>query len=753
MRIGKVMAGLLSSALVLTAVVGAPIATDAKSKKEKQEQEQGKYIDWGVINFDRLAKNLIDQGIIDEDATPEEIEREVAKYIEKRNIPHGIDTSNSFGQKAAKTKAKADAKASKKANQIDADKKSSKSRQNHNDNIVMALIEFPDLAHNTIPETPDALWTADFSQEHYEKMLFNSKEYTTPEGDTLTTMKQYYHDQSGGTWSVGGVVTPWITAQNNEEYYGGNDENDNDKAPRDLVLETLETVGQSIAGKESDYDKRDPYDIDGDGNVMEPDGMLDNLMLVHSGIGEETGERPNAIWSHRWTLKKPTAIPGTSLKAYDYMVQPEDGAVGVFAHEYGHNLGLPDLYDTTRQGLGSPVGSWSIMSSGSWNGVILGTEPTAFDPWSKLELQARFGGNWLAPEVIDYKDIKNAKKITLNEGASFGAEGKSLKITLPDVEAKPPVQPYEGNYSYFSDKGDDLNTKMTSPEIDLAGASSVTLSYDAWRQIEAGYDYLYLNIIDANSGDYLKKEFKVWDDVTEGWVKENIDLSEFAGNKIKLEFNYVTDGGLAPDGFYSDNYVVEADGNVVFEDNAEEPKFDLDGFIHFDGTGQMLPAYYLVEWRTQNGMDKGLANYNRNMTFFAYDPGLVVWYYDGRYGKTSDNHTGNHPGEGFIGVVDAHQDVRYWNGDPSQPAGDRYQVNDAAFGLKDTSGINIDFINGTLNYGSLPGVSEFYDRNDYSMPGAEDVGKILQQLGIRINVLKEMNGGKKVQFELSREND
>lgn len=745
MKLNKVMAGLLSSALVLGAVVGAPLSASAKSKKD----EHSKHVDWGTINFELLAKNLIERGVIDEDLDPDELEKEVAKYVLKRDLPHGIDTSSSFGQKAAKTKLGADTKFTGKVNKSKL-KASGSDSSVHTDNIVMALIEFPDFEHNNIPKSEDSLWTEDFNQEHYEQMLFNKNGYTTPEGLKLTTMNQYYDQQSGGTWAVDGTVTPWIKAQHDEAYYGGNDENDNDLAPRDLVVETLESVGESIKGHESDYDQRDPYDIDADGNVMESDGMLDNLMIVHAGIGEETGEREQAIWSHRWTLKRPTAIPGTSLKAYDYMIQPEDGAVGVFAHEYGHNLGLPDLYDTVGSGLGSPVGSWSIMSSGSWNGVVLGTQPTAFDPWCKMELQSRFGGNWISPTEVDYKDLKKKQKVTLNEGVDMDPKGKVIKINVPDVEAKPPIQPLDGNYSYFSDMGDDLNTKMTSPEIDLTGAKEVTLKFDAWRQIETGYDYLYLNIVDAATGDYLKHEFKTWDDDTKGKVTEEIDLSEFAGHKIKLEFNYVTDGGLALHGFYSDNFVVEADGATIFEDDAEEPKFDLDGFKQFDGTGQMLPAYYLVEYRTHNGVDKGLANYNRNMTFFAYDPGMVVWYYDGRYGKTSDNQTGNHPGEGFIGVVDAHQQVRYWNGDESKPAGDRYQVNDAAFGLKETSGIHIDYLSGTLDYEGLDPVKEFNDKNDYTMRGAEDVGKILPRLGLKFRIIKEDERKNQLTIELSK---
>ena len=48
----------------------------------------------------------------------------------------------------------------------------------------------------------------------------------------------------------------------------------------------------------------------------------------------------------------------------DYTVEPENGGLGVFAHEFGHDLGLPDYYDTAGGENGSAF--WTLMSSGSW---------------------------------------------------------------------------------------------------------------------------------------------------------------------------------------------------------------------------------------------------------------------------------------------------------------------------------------------------------------------------------------------------
>lgn len=736
MKLSKGLSILFSSALVFGTIAGTPTVGEAKTKKNHDGEQ---HIDRGLINYDRLTKALVERGVIDEDASAEEIEEAIDDFLASRNVPTGIDTSSKFGKKAFKSQLRAVGKAADKVTKLkDSSSSSTKGKPKaHTDNLVIALVEFPDREHNHVPKMSDTLWTEDFNPQHYKSMLFNEKGYTTPEGTPMTTMAEFYLQQSGKTWAVDGVVTDWIRAEKDYKYYGGNDKNGNDEHPRELVLETLERVGDTIQGHEDEYDQRDPYDIDGDGNLMEPDGMLDNLMLVHAGIGEETGEDDDAIWSHRWTLEKPTEIPGTSLKAYDYMIQPEDGAPGVFAHEYGHNLGLPDLYDTTRKGHDSPVGAWSLMSSGSHTGKIFQTQPTGFDPWSKMMLQEMYGGKWIRPMVTDYKSLKKEKKFKINEAVDPDPFNKVLKIDMPQVEKLPPAEPKDGDYSYFSDEGDNLDTKLVSEEIDLTGASKAAMSFDSWREIETGFDVLNVNVIETSSGD--KKTVKKWDDSTEGkWKQEEIDLSDFAGKKIKVEFNYVTDGGLALKGFYMDNFQVEADGTTVFSDDAEgDLKFKLDGFTRFDGKGKMYPAYYLVELRSHNGVDAGLEYFRRNDTFFSYDPGVVIWYYDGRYGKTQDNNTSQHPGYGMLGVVDSHQRVHYWDNDEGNDkkiADSRYQVNDAAFGFDKTSGMNLDYIYGKMDYPGLPGVHKFSDDEDYTMPEVPEVGKILPEIGLQINV-------------------
>ena len=53
----------------------------------------------------------------------------------------------------------------------------------------------------------------------------------------------------------------------------------------------------------SQYDIRDRYDFDGDGNFDEPDGYIDRFQIIHAGGDQADGDPiygEDAIWSHRW---------------------------------------------------------------------------------------------------------------------------------------------------------------------------------------------------------------------------------------------------------------------------------------------------------------------------------------------------------------------------------------------------------------------------------------------------------------------
>ena len=82
----------------------------------------------------------------------------------------------------------------------------------------------------------------------------------------------------------------------------------------------------------------------------------------------------------------------TGVWVGDYTIQPENGGLGVFAHEFGHDLGLPDLYDTSGNtgGAENSPAFWTLMSSGANIGDGgpdgIGDAPTDIGAWEKLQL-------------------------------------------------------------------------------------------------------------------------------------------------------------------------------------------------------------------------------------------------------------------------------------------------------------------------------------------------------------------------------
>ena len=180
----------------------------------------------------------------------------------------------------------------------------------------------------------------------------------------------------------------------------------------------------------------DRNDYDGDGNFDEPDGYIDHFQAVHAGMGEEVGggaQGGAAIWSHRWFAYYNMAgllgpafnkaggvrIGNSDYWVGDYTVEPENGGVGVFAHEFGHDLDLPDLYDTN--GADNSTGFWTLMSSGSYGSdgkVDIGSKPVHMGAWEKLQL------GWLKYEVA-HAGKKSEHKLgpaTYNTQAGAGTD-------------------------------------------------------------------------------------------------------------------------------------------------------------------------------------------------------------------------------------------------------------------------------------------------------------------------------------------
>lgn len=144
------------------------------------------------------------------------------------------------------------------------------------------------------------------------------------------------------------------------------------------------------------------------------------VMILHAGCGEEAdllGDSPDDIWSTYLATCDIDGLLGTSgglptedgVNITEVAVVPETetwdseegdyssiyAPLGVYAHEFAHYLGIPDLYDTeSPPALDSwGIGSWGIMGLGAWNAA--GFSPPHPCAWIKSVL------GWVDIETVD----------------------------------------------------------------------------------------------------------------------------------------------------------------------------------------------------------------------------------------------------------------------------------------------------------------------------------------------------------------
>jgi immune inhibitor A len=605
--------------------------------------------------------------------------------------------------------------------------------------LTAVLIDFSDLRHGQIPEPDRTIdnnkyWSADVNPQHYYDMLF-----TAGGGSyALPSMRDYYLEQSSGRFTWAGQVSNWVQVNATAAEFGenarrtgagGDDANGVVYRVVDYALRALAASGNYGGLDLAQADVADRYDCDGDGNFSEPDGYIDHFGLVHAGEGEEAGGGSiggDAIWSHRWyanfnqdsgpagCLLGGYNLPGTDLWVGDYTIQPENGGVGVFAHEVGHDLGLPDLYDTA--GGDNGTGFWTIMSAGSWasdSPYAIGDKPVHMGAWEKLAL------GWLGDNLAR---VAFGANVTLDLGPAEGAtrgQFQALRVDLPDLTRTNTVFSVDGsdpNY-FYSGRGDNLDNTMSKA---FAAAAPTAISFRANWDIETDWDYAYL---DAQVGG-------VWEHVqtsassttnpngqnfgfgitgsSRGWTTITATLP--AGS-TGYRFRYWTDGFVVEPGFAVDSISV---GGVV-DDATSTAAWTLAGFRQLTN-GQFTETffhYYLGESRSYVRNDTSLCGaYNFvSPTFLekqCYAQGLLISY---RNSSVGDNNTSVHPGWGQILPIDSHPQANV------RPDGRtlwraRWQVWDAPFGVDSHSVTLTQVINSTRSlvqtYNSAP-VTSFFD--------------------------------------------
>jgi len=698
------------------------------------------------------------------------------------NLPDPLSTKQAE-LKAAALEAKLNGKAPDKVKEVARGQYVELAREGEGE-IWTVLGEFNDLAHNNLPEPDRAvnnttIWVPDFNRDYYLDLLFNG-------APGANSMHNFYIEQSSNRYTVNGDVTDWVPVPGN-----GCDYDDGDPGPGDaqhvwqFLIDSVNgwyaaqiAAGQTPAQIDeylSKFDVWDRYDYDGDGNFDEPDGYIDTFQSVHAGEGNEAGGGTLgdcSIWSHSWYVYPDTTgtigpdifkyggiqVGNSSYWVGKYTIQPENGGVGVFAHEYGHDLGLPDLYDTA--GGENGTGFWTLMSSGSWMDAgedTIGNMSSHMGAWEKFRL------GWLNYEVA-YAGKTASLKLGPMESNTKQAQG--LFVILPKKSVVSNIgAPYAGSQYYYSGAGDNLNSFMYK-SFNLAAGS--TLAAKVKYNIELDWDYAYLvystdngvtwTPIQTNRSSTTSPHGQNFGQgitgASGGWVDLTANLP--AGN-VLLGFRYWTDVNTGGFGFMVDDINVTGSPTDGAETDAGWTYKPTTGFHVTTGTESALfNQYYVAEYRTYKGYDSTLST---GPYFFGYanDPALVDYvdhfpYQDGlliNYWDTSqrNNQTAVHPGMGLLLPIDAHYQTLYRVDGPRWR--NRIQTYDSTFTLAPTEGIPNVHVNSVLSpVPSLPGVSVFDDRTQY-YDSANPQGSVMNpNTGTQIRIQSISTQGSFMQVEV-----
>ncbi|HYQ34013.1 MAG TPA: immune inhibitor A domain-containing protein, partial [Lapillicoccus sp.] len=357
-----------------------------------------------------------------------------------------------------------------------------------------------------------------------------------------------------------------------------------------------------------------------------------------------------------------------------------NGGLGVFAHEFGHDLGLPDLYDTSGNtgGAENNTAFWTLMSSGANigdGGDTIGDAPTDMGAWELFQL------GWLDAQGDQgpfYQVVRPGEKATVRLGKNVPATSKAKQAiiaTLPDkevpLELGAPAADGGARY-YWSTQGDDLNTTMTKTGVSGTNLTA-TVNYD----IEEDWDYAFLEA-STDGGT-------TWAPVATNLSDTSGDQSGFNASKTGItgtttawtaltaalpagtnavRFRYQTDGAFALSGFKVDNIAI--DGTVI-GDAETDAGWTFDGFR--TTTGSEVEKYfnaYIAENRQYDGYDTSLKSaYNFSFPFtkpdlvetYPYQNGMLINYWDA---SEADNNVGDHPGSGLVLPVDANPQLGHW---------------------------------------------------------------------------------------------
>lgn len=425
--------------------------------------------------------------------------------------------------------------------------------------------------------------------------VYNPPEYAGyPNAPTDRTLKNYYKAVSYGAVDVVTLNMPsgmgWTNVGHPYDYYSKADGiHDNGFGPfpnnaPGMVLDAVKLLDPVI-----DFSK---YAIDGE---------VPNLFVVFAGTGAEWSGAYDLIWSHSWNLSYGTGlgpyVTDDGVRVDSYAVMPEVGGdltgftgivsgpypptVGVYAHEYGHVLGLPDQYDYGYESDGTSI--FSLMAGGSWNrypsysgsAIFSGNSPAFLDAWSRYRL------GFVTPIEVT--------SATLGTLPPAETDATVYKMTVPFSGGKEYFL-FENRQQIGFDQGL-FRFGATVHGLAIYHVDDVVMNRNYWRPNEAenwkefrslgaqkawtGETHYGISLIQADDRWDFEKYVYTLAGFRNDLYPGPLNITSFGNNTLPNSSSYYFWGGSAPKFGYSGvtvRNITESNGNVTADFSFEAAK-------------------------------------------------------------------------------------------------------------------------------------------------------------------------------------
>lgn len=269
------------------------------------------------------------------------------------------------------------------------------------------------------------------------------------------SVRDYYRDNSNGVFDPEFVVMGPYTLSKPMSYYGANNDAGNDNDPRRMVIEAAWLANQEgVDFSEFDEDN---------------DGYVDIIYVYYAGHNEAEGGPAASIWPHSWSVAymDSTSLDGVNLGYYACSSELKGStgttmtAIGTACHEYGHTLGLMDMYDTDGTesgGRSGGLGYLSLMSAGNYN------NQSRTPPF--LTSEERWSLGWMTPTTITTEGEYSLASIDQNEAYIIHTQNENEYFLLENRQQNNWDAPIkgEGLLIYHVDKSENMVLGKTALE-------------------------------------------------------------------------------------------------------------------------------------------------------------------------------------------------------------------------------------------------------------------------------------------------